>query len=115
MNWKSTDQSSYLVEVSGWDHFENFFVECSTMEWASGGTRKVALRNALREGTIVFVRLSQPLSPNSNLPVAFQIKTIGAPDGQNRAESTLIQLHPRGQKQNSVPAPNLVHEEIPVC
>ncbi len=115
MNWKSADQSSYLVEVSGWDHLENFFVESSTLDWAREGTRKVALRNAIREGTIVFVRLSQPLSPNRNLPVAFQVKTIGSPDEQNRAEATLIQLHPRGQRRNSVPATILTREESPAC
>ena len=100
MKWTITDQSSYLVEVSGWDRSENFFVESSMMEWATEGSRKVNLRSALREGTMVFVRLCQPISPNSNLPVAFQVKAIGS-TCDSRASITLVQLHSCGQRQNS--------------
>jgi hypothetical protein len=115
MNWKSAAQSSYPVEVSGWDHSEKFFVENATLEWSPEGTRRVALRNAIHEGAIVFVRLCQSLSPIRNMPIAFQVKTIGSPDEQNRSLTTLIQLHPRGQRKNSAPGPILTRKEIPVC
>lgn len=100
MKWTITDQSSYLVEVSGWDRSEIFFVESSMMEWATEGSRKVNLRSALREGTIVFVRLCQPITSNNNLPVAFQVKAIGS-TCDNQASITLVQLHSSGQQQDS--------------
>lgn len=112
MNWKSSDQSSYLVEVSGWGHLENFFVESSMMEWASEGKRKVNLGNTIRQGTIVLIRLCQPLWPDYNLPVAFQVKAIGSASEQKRAVFTLVQLHPRGHRQNSQSRSISIREEI---
>lgn len=67
--------ASYLIEVSGWDTDENFFVERSELEWREHNKR-VSLCHPVREGALVFVRLlGTPAATNSN-PVAFEVIQI---------------------------------------
>jgi hypothetical protein len=112
MNWDTPGESSYSVEVSGWDSTESFFVESSTLEWSSKGNRSVSLRHAIREGSVVFIRLSQAISPSGNFPIAFQAEAVSSRDERGMTEVSLTQLHPRGKQRDTSDAPLLVAEEI---
>ena len=90
----SERQGSYSVEVSGWDSSENFFVEKTDLQWASDGVKEIRLRRAVREGSVLFVRLMQPVATSENYPIACQaVKVLEPKDG--RAAVQLTQLRPR--------------------
>ena len=94
MESQSQRLSSYRVEVSGWDTSDVFFVEKTLFSWV-GDEKEICIRSALREGSVVFVRLLQPLASANNFPVAYGVKRVGrqAADGTSRV--FLAQLHPR--------------------
>jgi hypothetical protein len=83
------------VEVSGWDEKENYFVEKVYLEPDGVDKKEIALRNSLRDGCVLFVRVLRPLSPSKDFPVAFRAVNIAAKDGDGRTRVGLIQLHPR--------------------
>lgn len=95
MNFTTDQPNSYRVEVSGWDASENFFVEKTMLNWGRDEKKELQLRSAIREGSVVFVRLLQPLASGNNFPVACQAQRIGPrnTDGQSRIH--LAQLRPR--------------------
>jgi len=67
----------YAVEVSGWDHNVDFFVEKTWIEEGPGGHKRVALRNRLREGSVVFIG---PVDRGNHLqafPVAYRAEQVG--------------------------------------
>ena len=70
MNFTTDQPNSYRVEVSGWDASENFFVEKTMLNWGRDEKKELQLRSAIREGSVVFVRLLQPLASGNNFPVA---------------------------------------------
>jgi hypothetical protein len=82
----------YTVEVSGWDQEENFFVERTKLEWNEPNVKKVMLRNRVRLGSIVFLRLLEPMSPSTNLPVACRARQMGDEARGEYAEVDLEQL-----------------------
>jgi hypothetical protein len=92
----SADQlNSYRVEVSGWDASESFFVEKTVLNWGRDEKKEVYLRSVLREASVVFVRLLQPLTSANNLPVAYQAQRIGPRDTEGRSRVHLAHLRPR--------------------
>jgi len=76
----SAATTSYRVEVSGWDNSPAFFVEKSDLEWAESGEKLVILHHALRQGTILFVRLLQPISPDRSHPVPYTAELVSRPN-----------------------------------
>lgn len=84
----------YAVEVSGWDEEENFFVEQTRLEWDQQNMKKVLLRNRLRTGSMVFLRLLEPVNPPANLPVAYRAGQIQAAVSREHAEVHLEQFWP---------------------
>ena len=85
----SADQlNSYRVEVSGWDASESFFVEKTVLNWGRDEKKEVYLRSVLREASVVFVRLLQPLTSANNLPVAYQAQRIGPRDTRRPLKSS---------------------------
>jgi len=86
---------NYRVEVSGWGLDASYFVEKTDLYWGPDGDKKVSLRHAVPEGTIVFVRLLSPDAPSGALPVAYRVAEIQAMDCNGRCETMLLQLHPR--------------------
>jgi len=68
--------TTYRVEVSGWDNTQSFFVEKAGLEWSESGEKLVVLRHELRESTILFVRLLQPISPDRSHPVPYTAELI---------------------------------------
>jgi hypothetical protein len=66
----------YRVEVSGWDESKAFFVENSELEWAEDSGKQVTLRRGLNNGTVVFLRLLQPISNDRSHPVAYEAELV---------------------------------------
>ena len=59
------------MEVSGWDLSHIFFVEKADLAWNERTGKRVVLRRALREGSVLFVRLIQSIAQERSYPVAF--------------------------------------------
>ena len=95
MSFRGPAASSYHVEISGWDALERFFVENTTLTWSETDGKKVLVRQRLREGTVVFIRLLEHEPSNHAFPVAYRVHGVGLPDVRGCREVTLVQLHPR--------------------
>jgi hypothetical protein len=95
MEFRTHENSSYRVEVSGWDGRENFFVEKTVLEWILEEKEEVSLRTPLREGCVVFVRLLQPLMNSNNFLIAYQAVRVNAKDPSGSMRVRLAQLRPR--------------------
>jgi hypothetical protein len=105
MNFSTDQANSYRVEVSGWDVSENFFVEKTTLNWGRDEKKEIHLRSALREGSVVFVRLLQPLASGNNFPIAYQAQRIGPRNADGQARVHLAQLRPRPPYKQSREVP----------
>lgn len=82
--------SLYRVEVSGWDKSQTFFVEKSELEWNEESGKHVTLSSAVPDGSVVFLRLIQPLSADSSQAVPYETEFVSiTPGGQNQ-----FRLHP---------------------
>lgn len=82
--------SLYRVEVSGWDKSQTFFVEKSELIWNEESGKHVTLSSAVPDGSVVFLRLIQPLSSDRSQSVPYETEFLSAlPDGQNQ-----FRLHP---------------------
>jgi hypothetical protein len=102
MEFQNNQNSSYRVEVSGWDARENFFVEKAMLEWTMQEKKEISLRAALRQGCVVFVRLLQPLANGNNFPVAYQAVKVSAKDQSGNTRVRLAQLRPRASFRETV-------------
>ncbi len=82
--------SLYRVEVSGWDKSQIFFVEKSELEWSEESGKHVTLNSAVADGSVVFLRLIQPLTTDRSQSVPYETEFLSVtPDGQNQ-----FRLHP---------------------
>lgn len=102
MNFAIDQSNSYRVEVSGWDASENFFVEKTMLNWGRNERKEIQLRSVLREGSIVFVRLLQPIAGGNNFPIAYQAQRIDPRNPDGHARIHLAQLRPRPPYKDSV-------------
>ena len=83
---------TYPVEASGWDSAQSFFVEKSELEWNEVTGKHLTLSRSLRPGSMIFLRLLQPLSPDRSLPVAYHAQPMGTtPEGQQQFRLNQIQ------------------------
>lgn len=98
----SSDEASYRVEVSGWDASENFFVEKTMLNWRNDARKQVSLRNSLREGSIVFIRLNQSATEQI-FPIAYRAEKISPRDARGFSHVSLVQLRPRPVPQAGEP------------
>jgi hypothetical protein len=87
-------ETSYRIEISGWDLDENFFVEMTDLEW-SESEKKVRLQHALRKGALVFVRLLGGSERASEYPLAYEILDVRYQQQAGAYETLLAQMHPR--------------------
>jgi hypothetical protein len=67
----------YTVEVSGWDHSEEFFVERCELEWNEESSKQVALSRALGDNTLLLVRLLQEGDSDRSHPVVYEAELVG--------------------------------------
>lgn len=74
----------YRVEVSGWDDHKSFFVENSELDWSDGLGKRVTLNRPLADGSVVFLRLLQPMTNERANPVAYEAELIAKNDRGQR-------------------------------
>ena len=89
------NESGYRVEVSGWDANERFFVEKSTLVWTPSSGKKLALNALVRTGSVLFVRLIQPLGGGTSFPVPYRAVEFEAKGHGSRGMVKLEQMQPR--------------------
>jgi hypothetical protein len=83
---------SYPVEASGWDSAQSFFVEKSELRWDEATGKHLTLSRCLCPGSLIFLRLLQPISQDRSLSVAYQAQHVGVtPDGQQKFRLSQIQ------------------------
>ncbi len=87
--------NSYLVEISGWDTHENFFVEKTQLDWSEQHGKKAYLRRPVREGAVIFVRLIAPTASGQTLPIAYQAQKLEQTSSGDVWEVSIAQLRPR--------------------
>jgi hypothetical protein len=83
-----------LVEVSGWDEDELFFVEKSELACDNLAGKSISLRRTLPNGSLVFLRLLNSHTSRSSTPIAFEAHFIGR-DARGLNQFSLLPAHPR--------------------
>jgi hypothetical protein len=77
--------NTYSVEVSGWDDSPSFFVERTELSWKEETGKFLTLSRLLCPGTMIFVRLLQPMAAERNFPVAYQAEAVATtPEGKHQ-------------------------------
>ena len=102
MEFQMDTTNGYRVEVSGWDASETFFVEKTLLEWEGQGKKEIALRSRVREGSVIFVRLLQPITTGTTFPIAYQTKFVSAKDANGQTRVGLEQLRPRPTYKDTI-------------
>jgi hypothetical protein len=97
--------SNYRVEVSGWDAFENFFLERTVLYWQDA-SQQICLRARLREGAVVFVRLVQPFDSEENFPVPYVVAKNLPLEMDGRASIAISRMHPTPSYRQAIPNAN---------
>jgi hypothetical protein len=88
-----------LVEVSGWDEDQIFFVERSELSWDEHAGKHVTLSRMLSEGSIIFVRLIQPTALHRPNPIPYEAEFVScSPEGNHQFR--LNGVLPRHNREN---------------
>jgi len=66
-----------MVEVSGWDEDEVFFVEQAELVSDACAGKHMTLSRMLSEGSIIFVRPIQPTAQHRVNPVPYEARFVG--------------------------------------
>ncbi len=90
---------SGLVEVSGWDENQIFFVERSELGWDEFAGKHITLRRMLAEGAIIFVRPIQPTALHRANPIPYEAEFLGC-DPQGHHQFRLNGVQPRNGRQS---------------
>jgi len=91
----------YRVEVSGWDLKEQFFVERTALQWGEGDQRSVLIRQRVRQGALVFIRLLEAAAPSRCFPVAYRARQIMERENGALYELSLSQVWPAEDSPSS--------------
>jgi hypothetical protein len=109
---QTIETEGYRVEVSGWDADECFFVEKSRLVWTESAGKRVALHALVRIGSVLFVRLIQPMGAGSSFPVPYRAVEFQSSNHDAEAMVILEQLQPRvgfrEMTSDSIPAGHLL-------
>ena len=97
-------KSVYHVEVSGWNHKQEFFSERAAMDWSEGKQKSVWLRKSVRIGTLVFVRLLETSSESKGAPIACRVREVYDRGAGAAFELVLTQIWPSPENQYASPA-----------
>jgi hypothetical protein len=88
-----------MVEVSGWDEDEIFFVEWSELGLDKLAGKHLTLSRMLAEGSIIFVRLIQPTAQHRANPIPYEAEFVGCnPEGNHQFR--LIGVQPRHSRED---------------
>jgi hypothetical protein len=90
----SWDSKIYSVEVSGWDCEKHFFIERTSLYMDRAGTRTVILRNHLRNGLLVFVRLKSAAFAVQKFPQVYRVDAAALPDHTGFSKIHLTSMEP---------------------
>ena len=96
------NHNSYSVEISGWDASDDFFVEKTDLTWTADGMKEISLHRSVREGSVIFVRLMQPVASADNYPIACQAVKVMEHAASGHAHILLSQLRPRAFFKDTV-------------
>ncbi len=113
MSSQPQDENNYRVEVSGWDVTESFFVEKTALKWGGQSGKEICVHSPLRQGSVIFVRLLQPLAPQYNFPIAYRAVSVGTRDARGLIRVGLEQLRPRYRPHQNASLPVLQTEPLP--
>jgi hypothetical protein len=83
------------VEVSGWDTDRHFFVEKTSLYMDRSGDRTVILRNQLRTGLLVFIRLTTTTFAGKTYPRVYRVELAELPDHAGFSKVCLTPSQPR--------------------
>jgi hypothetical protein len=92
---------TYLVEASGWDSAQSFFVEKSELEWNEVTGKHLTLTRSLCPGSMIFLRLLQTMSPERSLPVAYHAHPTGV-TSEGQQQFRLNQIQPNCGAKSSL-------------
>ena len=88
-----------MVEVSGWDEDEVFFVERSQLGRDDYAGKHVTLTHMLSEGSIIFVRPIQLMAMHRANPIPYEVEFVGCnPEGNHQFRLNGVQ--PRHTRAN---------------
>jgi hypothetical protein len=90
--------SAYSVEVSGWDNSLSFFVEKTELSWKEETGKFLALSRLLCPGTMIFVRLLQPIAAERSYPVAYQAEAVST-TAEGKHQFRIKRCEPRGAER----------------
>ena len=90
----SGPQTAYPVEVSGWDHNEDFFVEKTELHWSEQSGKHILLLRPIVSGSLVFLRLIDPLSIDRVRPIPYRTELFG-PTKSGPRRVRLLSADPR--------------------
>jgi hypothetical protein len=88
----------HSVEISGWDVDREFFVERTSLYIDQSGATTVILRNRLREGLLVFVRLLSTTFSRKIYPRVYRVDASELPDNTGFSR---IRLTPSGPRRDN--------------
>ena len=88
-----------MVEVSGWDENEVFFVERSELGWDEYAGKHVTLTRMLSEGSIIFVRPIQPMAQHRANPIPYEAEFVGC-NPQGNHQFRLNGVQPRHSRES---------------
>lgn len=80
-----------VVEVSGWNDANDFFVFKTPLERNAAGREAVYLPHTMRKGSVLFIRLSFPSPTSGGLPMAYVVLSAAQLNGKGLC---LIELEP---------------------
>jgi len=75
-------EEAYPVEVSGWDDHQNFFVEKTELHWSEVAGKHIVLQRRVPSGTLVFLRLLDPMGVLPAKPVPYRAERYDEEDCQ---------------------------------
>jgi hypothetical protein len=88
-----------MVEVSGWDEDEVFFVERSELGWDEYAGKHITLSRMLSERSIIFVRPIHPIALHRANPIPYEAEFVGCSPGGNH-QFRLNGVLPRHSHEN---------------
>jgi len=92
--------SVYQIEISGWNVEGEFFVERTELRWSERGDKRVSLRQSVRDGAVVFVRLMLQKSDHSTFPIAYQAELVADQRSRGSIEMRLLPCQPRSNESS---------------
>ena len=88
----------YLIEISGWDTDNCFFVERVNLAWTAEGEKQIHLLRKLSEGAMIFVRSISFDASSMSVPLAYKIKKVMSADHTGTYRMDLVKMAPRSQE-----------------